>query len=357
MKRTMQILLFLILLLTLAPVDIAMAQTIRGDEIVTGGTFTLRSGETLDGDLIVFGGIANLLEDSRVTGDVVLFGGTVNVNGLVDGSVVAIGGVIYLQSQSWVRRDVTIIGGSIQQQQGSRVDGDLIRGFRGFPVRVFPFGRVIVPQVPEFTSFRVMPGWEILWFFFRTFLWAALAVLVVLFIPDPTSRVANTAVGQPLLSGGVGLLTGLIAPIILIAITITIILIPVSLLGAFLLAVAWFFGRIGLGLVIGRRLAGVFNQDWPLAVTTGIGTFALVLVVDGAREVIPCLGWVFAILVGMIGLGAVILSRFGTQTYPPARPLPAGEGMPPEYPPPAPPPPPEDRAGETTILPPEDRID
>ena len=32
---------------------------------------------------------------------------------------------------------------------------------------------------------------------------------------------------------------------------------------------------------------------------------------------VPCLGWLFAV-VGLLGLGAVVLTRFGTMAYPPA---------------------------------------
>ena len=139
-----------------------------------------------------------------------------------------------------------------------------------------------------------------------------------MFLPVPTDRVTRTIVSQPLLSGAVGLLTAIVAPLFLIAIAITLILIPVSLLGVIILIVTWFFGRIALGLEIGRRFAGVLKQEWPLAVTAGIGTFLLVLVVDGANMVIPCVGGIFSILVGLLGLGGVLLSRFGNQIYSPA---------------------------------------
>ena len=33
---------------------------------------------------------------------------------------------------------------------------------------------------------------------------------------------------------------------------------------------------------------------------------------------VPCLGWLLAGVVGSLGLGAVVLTRFGTMAYPPA---------------------------------------
>ena len=42
---------------------------------------------------------------------------------------------------------------------------------------------------------------------------------------------------------------------------------------------------------------------------------------------IPCLGWVLALLVASLGLGAVILTRSGTVPYPLVEPAPAGVGL------------------------------
>jgi len=56
----------------------------------------------------------------------------------------------------------------------------------------------------------------------------------------------------------------------------------------------------------------------------------LVIVLNGLQAVVPCVGWVFPAIAGMVGLGAVILTRFGTQPYPQAAPFEAAP------PPPAP---------------------
>jgi hypothetical protein len=137
-----------------------------------------------------------------------------------------------------------------------------------------------------------------------------------MFIPNSAERVSQTAVNQPFLSGGVGCLTAIVVPLALVILAVTLILIPVSLLGGLLLVAAWFFGRIAIGLEIGRRLGNVFGRSWPSPLAAGAGTFLLSVVVDGAGSFIPCVGWILPAIVGAVALGAVILSRFGTQTYP-----------------------------------------
>jgi len=91
---------------------------------------------------------------------------------------------------------------------------------------------------------------------------------------------------------------------------------------AALAALAWMFGLIALGLEVGKRLAQLFKQEWAPAAAAGAGTFVLMLVLNGAREAVPCVGWIFPALAGMLGLGAVILTRFGWQTYSPLAPIP-----------------------------------
>jgi cytoskeletal protein CcmA (bactofilin family) len=326
MKQTIRLTLLFVVFISLALPGTAFARGLHDDKVVAGGAFTLRSGETLDGSLVVFGGAVTLEEDSRVNGDVVLLGGTVNINGNVQGSVVGIGGVVSLGGSAVVDGDLTTVAATLNREEGARIEGQIITGFRPSVDLPLP-GGVYIPEVPN-VGFSVPPFLNVIWFVFRTFLWAALAVLLVMFLPTQTERAANAIVRQPVLAGGIGLLTAIVAPLLLIGIAITIILIPVSLVGALVLAIAWFFGRIALGLEIGKRFEQMANQTWPPAVAAGVGTFVLTFIVDGAGELLSCVGWIFPAVVGILGLGGIFLTRFGTQSYPPypeARPVPPAQ--------------------------------
>jgi hypothetical protein len=320
MKRKFYLVFVIVLLTSFAIPNLVYAKELQDDKIVAGGTFILASGDTLDGNLLIFGGSATLEKDSQVNGDVALMGGTLNIDGRVTGNVVGLGGVVNLGQQALVEGDLTMLAATLNRDEGSRVNGQIVNGLQT-PFH-FEFPGVTVPSVQPLRV-NVLPIWNVMWFFFRTFLWAALAVLVAMFLPAATRRTAEAIVKQPVLVGGVGLITTIVTPLLLIGIAITIILIPISLVGALAMAVAWFFGRIVIGYEVGKRFAEMLKQDWPIAVAAGIGTFILALVVDGANELIPCVGWLFPVMVGILGLGAVILTRFGTQTYPPTgiRPL------------------------------------
>ena len=315
MKQRITTIFLLVLFLTFALPGAAMAKGLQDDRIVAGGTFTLPSGETQDGNLLIFGGVVTLEQGSQVNGDVVLMGGTIDINGEVSGSVVGIGSAVRLGGSAVVNGDLTTLAASLHRAEGSVVAGQVITGFQG-PL-VFPGpGKVVVPEIPNFPV-RFPTIWSGIWALFRTFLWGALAVLVVMFLPRPTERVARTIITQPLAAGGVGLLTVIVAPLMLVILAITLILIPVSLLGVIILVVAWFFGHIAIGYEVGRRLGIALGQDWPLAVAAGIGTFLVTLISAGIDQLVFCIGWTVPFLIGILGLGGVILTRFGSQAYPP----------------------------------------
>jgi hypothetical protein len=305
--------------LTLGDLEVPL-QGGPGDRVVLGGTFTLREGETLDGSLFVMGGTATLEQGSTVTGDVLLLGGSVSVHGSVGGDIVAIGGFADLSASARIAGDVNAIGGHVTYENRESIEGDVNTGMPPGPI-VIP-GTVPIPDVPsiDLTRPSIFDGWMSGWFnllmwLFRAFLWTGLAALVVLFVPRPTERVADVVVSQPLIAGGLGLLTLFVAPILLVVMIITIIGIPVSLLVLFVLAVAWAFGLVAIGTEVGKRLAKAMNQDWALPVSAALGTLIVTLITNGIGLLIPCLGWMASVLVGMVGLGAVILTRFGSQRY------------------------------------------
>lgn len=275
--------------------------------LVVGDSYRLASGETLNSDLTVIGGNAVLEEDSTVNGDVAVLGGNVDISGEIEGDVSVMGGNVSLSSSAVVHGGVSSLGGNVQRSPGSRVEG---RETTGGPGRI-PTMRTPGMQV----NFDPITG--PLMAIFQALALAALALLVSLFALRQMDLVGSTAVTQPIITGGVGLLTLIVAPAILIIMAITIILIPVSLLGILLLGIALLFGWISLGLVVGRQLSIWLKQSWSDPVSAGVGALVLSLV-SSLMGVIACLGWMVNLLIGMVGLGAVLLSRFGTHAYTPA---------------------------------------
>ncbi|HSV86281.1 MAG TPA: polymer-forming cytoskeletal protein [Levilinea sp.] len=302
---------WLLVLVLLAFPSQALAQSPRGDQVVFGGHFTLRDGEILDGNLAVFGGSADLEEGSRVNGSIAVMGGSVDIDGEVRGSINVIGGSVFLGDTAHVFGDILTVGGNVTRQPGARVDGSA----RRTEPDDFQLPQIVRPGLflPSY-DINLAPIGNMLWFIFRTLAISALAVLVVLFMTTPTQRAAKTMITQPLISGVMGFLTLVVAPALAILLAVTIILIPLSLLGFLALFVALIYGWIVVGVEVGDRLAAMFRTSWTMPVSAGLGTLVLT-VVAGAVGQIPCIGWVLSFVVAMVGLGSVVLSRFGTQTY------------------------------------------
>ncbi len=296
------------------------AKDLLDDKVVFGGSFTLEEGETLNGNLVVFGGTITLEVDSTVNGDVVLIGGTVDAGGTVNGSLVGVGGVLQLEESARINGDLVTVGAAINRDAGAEVSGQVIQGF-GFPFQFNVPAEMQFDDVnPPSFNFGGNPALDVVWFFFRMFMWSALAVLVVIFFLTQTERIVSAAFDQPLITGGAGLLTAFLAPLALVALAITIILIPVAVVAAIVIGIAWLLGWVALGLEVGRRIAKMLDQEWAPAIAAGVGTLVLYFVLAGFQELVPCVGGLPRFLVGVWGLGAVLMTYFGTREYqgPPA---------------------------------------
>jgi len=318
MKRFNKILIssLLLMILLLAFPSTVFAQA-DGDKLVVGGSYTLQNGEILDGNLVVLGGTATLEDGSTVTGDVMITGGTLYARGTIEGGITAIGGTVYLQDSAVVMGDVNLASANFNRADSAVIEGTVnynVTDLGNLPWDFNPSN--IVPRSGISQAIRNGLGFvgSVLWVIVQILGFSILAAVVVLLLPAPTDRVAQSLANQPVLCGGLGFLTAIVGPSLLILLSITIILLPVGLLGLFALAVTLLFGWIAVGLETGKRIAVLFKQDWAPAIHAGIGTLVITFIANIIGR-IPCVGWILPTFVAIIGLGAVLISRFGTQVY------------------------------------------
>jgi hypothetical protein len=321
MKRLLLKLLFPALMLAALLLALAAPAALAApglpDEIIVGKDYTLPAGQTLAGNLTVYGGNATLEAGSRVTGDVVMVGGNLDASGEIGGNVVMIAGDLTLHDSAVVDGDLVTTSGDVQRDPGALVKGHDINTFgprspfNDFVSRA-PFGRWLDLAGLGLTHLLRSFGWAITM--------GVLALLVLVFWPDQTARVGQAVMAAPFAAGGMGLLTfvagGLLFSVLILALWLA--------LGA-----AALFGWIALGSLAGTRLAAPLRlTNLHPAATGALGTFLLTLVVELLRVVL-CLGPLLAAVLASLGLGAVVLTRFGTRAYlralppvPPAAPTP-----------------------------------
>jgi len=314
---TLLIVLFTCLASFFVPVN-AQAQNppdMNGDQLVLGRVFTLLEGQNLNGSLLVIGGTAELNPNSKISGDVLVIGGTVTINGTIQGDLSVYGGTVQLLNQATIYGDFSDFGGSTTQEEGAKIYGRT--------TSALPFNLTLNADQTPLGQFKpniqindtTNSFGKVFWAIFQSLALAVLALLTALLLPKHTERVTNTISTQPVVSGSIGLLTLVIFPLVLILLIVTIILSPVGVIGILAFALAILFGWIGLGLWIGQKIAGWFKSEFALPVKAGVGSLILTII---ARLVamIPCVGWLFGFVLAMIGLGAVVLTRFGVKNYP-----------------------------------------
>jgi hypothetical protein len=154
---------------------------------------------------------------------------------------------------------------------------------------------------------------------------AVVSWLVATFMPQQMKVTSDTVSESALLSFGVGALTAILVAVVGGILAITICLAPVSAIAFFIAGIGLLFGWVVMGQLIGERLLLAAGRPFPNLVTSTVfGVLALTIVATmPVLEKIPCLGFILGLgggligfVIGMAGLGAVILTRFGTRPYP-----------------------------------------
>lgn len=306
MKITRPVWQVALLVLVLALVFPVPALAANPDLVILGDSYVLSAGERLDENLTVLGGHVVIEQGAEVGGSILLLGGTLQLDGKVEGNISAAGGVLNLGESAVVEGDISTAGVTVWQAEGAVVQGEVVseaaetmRNLRSNNLHM-PF---IVDQV--LSPLAVLT---------RSLVAAALAVLMVMFLPQVVERVTGALVSQPMLSGVMGLLTILVFPLAFVLAIVTILLIPLGLLSLLVLGSAYLLGWIAFGYEVGRRIAAMFHWDWAPPVIAGMGTLVISLLLGGLGQ-IPCLGWLISFLAWHIGLGAVVLTRFGLVAY------------------------------------------
>ena len=267
-------------------------------------------------------------EDELVTDPVVAIGGSVTVLGRVDDDVVAVGGSVRLGPKAHVRGDVTAVGGSVDQEKGATIGGTVNE------VRIGPqfnFGPWHAFDGMWFDGWDVVSdGFRLLGTVMRVSLVLLLALLVALIAARPVQRISDRVGRDPWLSG----FTGLLAQLLFIPVLVlTIVILAVSIIGIPLLLlvpfgivgflIAMLVGFAGVALRLGRWAVGDERPAF-VAMAVGVVLVSAVALVTRTLALLPVplwpISWILALtaffleyLAWTVGLGAALLTRFGTR--------------------------------------------
>jgi hypothetical protein len=254
-------------------------------------------------NVVSFGGDIDV--QGKVRKSVLSFGGSITISGEVGDAVVGFGSRITLKETAVVKGDLVILGGSIEKAPGSRVDGDTVN-FKSSELFSKIFGE-------GFKGFFALSFWPIILIInlVNFIIWLLLAVIVsstlskqVTFASDQVRKAFWPTFGVGLAAQFLfvcAILVGAILCLVLIGIPIVISL----AMGAVVVKV---FGRVILFFLIGESLSRALHKK----MITPLGASILGALVVGLIGFVPFLGFLFIGVLGIIGWGAAIRTKFGT---------------------------------------------
>lgn len=254
-----------------------------------------------------FGGTLTVEAGNVLCGDVTIVGGTVSVQGQVRGSILAFGSSILLNGG--VSGDIRLFGGSIRFGSGSYVLGNVnLYGSRVDGVKEAHIGGTFDDHSKKSGLFGLgafnLPIWFLL-------LMIPLGLLYTRFFPEHVMFVSAAVKSQTRRSLVIGLLTALLAPAVLLVLIALIISIPLALIVLLVLLIAWTVGTIAICWMLGEQMIRAFtSRPFTRYLQVIVGVIMLAVFIA-----LPFIGWIVFLGTGIVGLGAVFLSRFGTRLY------------------------------------------
>jgi hypothetical protein len=312
---------------------------------------------------VEIGGSVVVEADEFIEGDVVAVGGQVTVRGRVEGDVVAVGGDVVLEEGARVDGDAVAVGGKVREIGTAEVLGETVSV--DIPFANFDWAGGFGGWGHDARGMRWLSfSWDL------AFLAASLLVSLLIYALagkrlEVVSRRIDEQPGQSFLIGLLGACATpfavIFTSILLIVTIIGILLVPVLIICVAAMIAS---GFVAAALTVGRRILAARQRGDQLQPVRSayfqilIGFLALsaldilsTLLDLGGAALVP-----FSLLVGVLGLfilifssilgyGALMTSRFGTERalagVPPMGPRPPfAQAPPPPPPPPAPPAPP-----------------
>ena len=266
-------------------------------DIVTFGENAYIRPESEVRDVVTMGGDARV--DGSAFGNVITMGGNAEIRGIVIGDVVTMGGDLRIAPGGAVRGQIQTMGGRVIEETQDARSAPMVMQTAAFAVSSESmhddeseggFFAWIIDFASAATNYALL------------FLGA---LLLAFFAPDRFGRMQQAVRKAPLrsvASGAVGLIA---TPLLMLVLIITLFGIPVAGVLAVATVLASCAGLACVAHLIGEALPVPALQGRPvLRLAAGMGVLFIVTRV-------PFLGWLAFLLALAIGVGAVVLTRFG----------------------------------------------
>ncbi len=301
--------------------DVDIETETSGDLYAAGATVSIRAPVAQDLSLIGF--TVRTAEDAVIGGNARLMGETVTIDGPVNGALSAAGREVVLNAaitgDTWITARTITFGPNavISGKFAYSSEREILVPERVIPADRVTFEKLSVPQtlddigeVWDVTEYPVLPGFMSM---FASFL-ITLAFLLILgalflaFLFKPVENLRTSLVsrpGQTMLAGVVGL-SALFGLVPVSAMTIVgILFVPIVILA---IVLVWILGYALGAYSVAVHVWQAFAGGKELTNALRLGILALALIVVGALNYIPFVGWVANFTLVLLGIGAMTIA-------------------------------------------------
>lgn len=224
--------------------------------------------------------------------DVIVINGSALIRGRVLGNILVIRGKVTIRNGAYVGGDIICLGGEITARPGAMILGS----------KVEIGGKISWKSLPFFSLAKVM----LLSFLYKIIsavILLLLSVFMVFMWPNQIRYAAEEASSDLVKSTLVGVLAIALLIPLAVGFAITLFGLPIALaLSIFLLVVSW-FGIASMSYLVGHKISSHFSPI--MAVVVG-------LIVLKFIHFVPFIGGMLYFIAILPGLGAILLTRFGT---------------------------------------------
>jgi cytoskeletal protein CcmA (bactofilin family) len=314
--------------------------TVNGDVLAVGNKIIVNG--RINGDLIAAG--ASVTVNGEVTGAVRIAGATLEVKGNVGGDVAAVGKSLSLASTAGIGNDLVVaaanasidspvggdifggggeitlsntVGGNVKLSVDSltllynaSIGGDLI--YTSPNEADIKAGAQIVGAInhklppPEEREGGIGIGGKIVGFLMAL----ALGIVIIVLAPKRMLAITDAIRNQPWHSLGWGAVLLFVTPIAALIVCLTVVGVPIGLIGLALYGIAVYISHIITSLLIGRLIIGTLRRmEGAEGRGILIGSLALGLVILTLLTMIPYIGFFVGLAAVLFGFGAILVAE------------------------------------------------
>lgn len=284
-----------------AGADVTIESRVEGELVASGGNITVRPSAAIGRGATLHAGSVSI--DGRVEGDLQATARKITIDGEVRGNARLVGeqielgpkariggAVIYVSSSGLKKAEGAVVAGTVTRENPPEPGGRRWEGAAGAP-----------SWVAGAMSFLAL---------------LAAGAMFLLLLPRFGVAAAQRVRSSPWLSLGIGFGTIAALPLVAVLLFITLLGIPIGIVLLALYPALWLGGFLVGVLSVSRLLAAALGKEVPAGFRAGIGFFALGLLMTLLVASVPFVGALFAGLLSVAGVGALVLELHGRRTGP-----------------------------------------